>query len=84
MEMVEPGDQLQRRARDIGAGRIVHRDLHRRGHELTGLFHLRAGDGDAAAQDCVARTRAAVEEATRDERLVQPVSCLRIGCHRPE
>ena len=71
-EMVEPGNQLQRRAGHVVAGGVVDPDIARRGDGLAGLAGDRAIDRHSAAPDGVTGARAARVEAAADEQLVQP------------
>ena len=84
-EIVEPGDQLQRRARHVSLRRIID------GDEASGRGALARLAGDdtidryRAALDRVTGARAAGEQAARDEQFVEPLACAgwRRGVHRP-
>jgi hypothetical protein len=72
--MVEPADQLQRRARDVALRRVVDGNKALRRNVLTGL----AGDGAVnrhrATLDRVAGTRTAGKQAALDEQVVEPLA----------
>ncbi len=70
-ETIQPGDQLQRRARDVGNRRIVDADLGCIVDRLRRLRRYLAGDGDVPAQDRIARPGPRRRQSALDQRHVE-------------
>ena len=71
-EMVEAGDQLERRAGDIARRRIIDADVGGRLDQLAGLGRDRAAHPDRAPLDRVAGARTGFVKAPDNEKLVEP------------
>ena len=73
-EVVERMNELERRARDIGAGLIVDLDPCVRLNRMTGSCCRLAGDEDLASQDGTASPRARYIEAVLNQRFIETES----------
>ena len=83
-EVIQPGDQLERRSRYIVLGRVIDLKVARRRHALPRLGRHRAGHPDRAALNRVARPRPARKQPAPDEEFVEakPACFLEFRIHR--
>ncbi len=71
-KMVQPRDKLERRARDVQTGRVVHVKLHSLGYQRAWLAHHNTRYGNGRPFHCITGPRAALEEAAPHQQFVKP------------
>ncbi len=71
-ESIQPGNQLERGARDIAAGRVIDREVDSIHHFLPRFGRGNAANRNRSTQNGVTCARAALEQAALDEQFVQP------------